>query len=1167
MFIYLSKQVAMPSNQVVTKISWNHMHGYVAAGTDNGVVKIIKLIHQLVSDDIRERGVAANLKISMNETLEGHKGRIIDLSWNEMLVNLSSVDPSGEIVVWSLENGAWYQSMTNNRGKSTVTGIKWSSDGQYMAIIYEDGAVIIGTADGDRLWGRTIVEEKLTAVEWSPSSEILLFGTGEGNVYAYKSDGVFMQQLPINCLDDKMTKLDVVALKWYDGRRGFVSAEAPTLAIAFPNGRLQLMRHAYDEKPVMIDAHSSIQSMEWNNTGSILAIGGVLSTSDEYTDGARNIVQFFSPFGQNVSIFKFDGKLLTSLAWDYDDTRIAIAIDNLIFFANVRTEQKCGMFDDTLVYVFLQQNSAINYVMFYDLDTGLQHLKMYKHIKFLAFTTDACAIFSESESSESKDEVDSKYIIRICNSLGIPMEFFHTNQEAIFMNLTKRHCIICDNSKITIWTRKSMKNLSIFDRAQLRKSSKPFELHIDDHQPGNKKDIEDPITALTASEKYIIIGRQSGFIQMYSVPQFLLIEKRNIECERPKIFRMNCDDSRLAVIDSDGLLRVKSIDRAHAHDKMTAIEHRLSSDCIWSEDDPNELAIMEKENLIIINRGEAEEPIRCSGYLQSFKDLEVTTIYMDELLKKPEEPLPDYVVRFRAAILDECFAKANDLNEMYEFVKDAKHPILWKVLGREAFIKENFPLAETAFIKAKDNFSLQIVKKVSAYPNETIRGAERAAYMGRYDISYQLYKDIDRQDLAWAFSRKIGDWQKLYDSLKKSKEQIVDDGMMEEASNRLGDHYFEQGQWKAAEKYYLKAHNQSKIADCYYNMEDYHGLELMLNSVTDDYDLLQKLAEMYESVGMCQRAVEALLRCSKHKEAIECCIRLSQFDLGVTLAQKYEMSASIDVILDRTGNKLLEQNNIFQAVELYRKSKQYVKAAKLLLDRANDESKKRHNPPILLKKMYILIGILLEQNRTHRRENHSNKRANAFNNIVNENEQNTVAVVEFGWKGAEAWHYYLLAQKQLKEGNTKIAMLTSLILSNYENIFDVKMIYSLITLCAISAHHFRIASNAFIRLETDESIGEDDRHQFEQLAFHIFSDHPPKDPKEPIITCPYCQKTMKDWADTCANCSRKFRYSVASGQIMADDQESWKCRRCLHYALKKEIHGRRACPFCHSATK
>lgn len=54
--------------------------------------------------------------------------------------------------------------MINNRNKSVVRSMSWNADGQKICIVYEDGAVIVGSVDGKRLesgslavWSFTIV--------------------------------------------------------------------------------------------------------------------------------------------------------------------------------------------------------------------------------------------------------------------------------------------------------------------------------------------------------------------------------------------------------------------------------------------------------------------------------------------------------------------------------------------------------------------------------------------------------------------------------------------------------------------------------------------------------------------------------------------------------------------------------------------------------------------------------------------------------------------------------------------------------------------------------------------------------------------------------------------------------------------------------------------------
>ena len=40
--------------------------------------------------------------------------------------------------------------------KSVVRAMKWTADGQKICIVYEDGAVIVGSVDGNRLWGKDL---------------------------------------------------------------------------------------------------------------------------------------------------------------------------------------------------------------------------------------------------------------------------------------------------------------------------------------------------------------------------------------------------------------------------------------------------------------------------------------------------------------------------------------------------------------------------------------------------------------------------------------------------------------------------------------------------------------------------------------------------------------------------------------------------------------------------------------------------------------------------------------------------------------------------------------------------------------------------------------------------------------------------------------------------
>merc|ERR1711998_290811 len=70
--------------------------------------------------------------------------------------------------------------------------------------------------------------------------------------------------------------------------------------------------------------------------------------------------------------------------------------------------------------------------------------------------------------------------------------------------------------------------------------------------------------------------------------------------------------------------------------------------------------------------------------------------------------------------------------------------------------------------------------------------------------------------------------------------------------------------------------------------------------------------------------------------------------------------------------------------------------------------------------------------------------------------------LDVGWRGAEAFHFYLLAQRQLFEGNVEAALVTSLRLRQYDDILTTEQVEALIALCAFYSQAFGQCSKAFI---------------------------------------------------------------------------------------------------------
>ena len=193
MFIYLNKKIAIPNGVKLRTCQWNAEEGFIACGGESGLLKVLKLVS---SGTGRERGIAGTSNLTMNQTMEGHSDAVVCAAWNEVHKKLTTSDETGLIIVWMLHKGMWFEEMINNRNKSVVRDMKWCADGQKICICYEDGAVIVGGVDGNRIWGKEL-KMQLQFCEWSPDAKRILFVTPQGECHIYDAVGTSIARVPL----------------------------------------------------------------------------------------------------------------------------------------------------------------------------------------------------------------------------------------------------------------------------------------------------------------------------------------------------------------------------------------------------------------------------------------------------------------------------------------------------------------------------------------------------------------------------------------------------------------------------------------------------------------------------------------------------------------------------------------------------------------------------------------------------------------------------------------------------------------------------------------------------------------------------------------------------------------------------------------------------------
>lgn len=186
---------------------------------------------------------------------------------------------------------------------------------------------------------------------------------------------------------------------------------------------------------------------------------------------------------------------------------------------------------------------------------------------------------------------------------------------------------------------------------------------------------------------------------------------------------------------------------------------------IWSSDNPKLCALMEKNRLYVLRDFQPEEPVLSAGYLCDFTDLEVRAVLLDDILKDPEEikNISEMIVEYEAKSLRDTrdFLTTVSLKDAVEFVEKNPHRRLWKLIAEAALDKLNFQIAERAFVKNEDYYGVLFVNRLQQFDEKYKQKAEIAAYFKRYDEAEQIYKDIDRKDLALDLRMRLGDWARV----------------------------------------------------------------------------------------------------------------------------------------------------------------------------------------------------------------------------------------------------------------------------------------------------------------------------------------------------------------------------------------------------------------------
>jgi len=1168
-------------------LNWNTVNGWIVCGGENGLLKVLKLDSGRTTD--KSKGMAAPSNLSMNQTLEGHNGSVMCVCWNENYRKLTTSDQYGLIIVWMLHKGMWFEEMINNRNKSTVRGMKWTSDGQRICIIYEDGAVIVGSVDGNRLWGKEL-KTQLAHVQWSPDGRNIIFCTLQCEVHIYDAIGNYMSKMNLYCLDDAAAPTSLIGIDWYDGAEGLQDPNQPTLAIGMENGRLQLQRHEADESPVLIDTGMSASSIKWNTNGSVLAVSGNQAAGGGGGADRRDVsmVQFYSAHGQHLRTLKVPGSGISALSWEGGSLRVALAVDSYIYFANIRPDYRWGFFGDTLVCAHTQPERSDSTVMFWNTKTDEHNVKYVKQLLDIKACAENCVLAHRAD-----DNPEHEYVLVLCNAIGSPLALKYIDVAPTFLCITAYHVCAASADFVYVWQyRTLMGALTSVDSGNSslrRKEGRERSFHIDD-APSSMTDTAlavvrgrdptaDPIVAVAASPACLLVARESGALLRYSLPHITLEHKYALRC-RPQKMAINCDTTRMSIIDVNGALtffdlatdgsggEVAGVAAAPGAEPPARFERKDVWDMRWADDNPELFALMEKTRMYIFRGLVAEEPSLSSAYICSFSELEIRAVLLDQLMREPEERSKDHLLKFETKSLREAreLLEKVSLADAYAFVEGNAHPRLWRLLAEAALQTLELGVAEKAFVHYGDYVGIQFVKRLQLLDDPKKQTAEVATYFGAFDDAEKLYVGMDRKDLALELRSRLGDWFKVVQLVQQGG---GDDSLMTTAWNKIGDHFWERQRPAKAVQYYGQAKNAAMQIQCLYQLEDYAGLEKLIGQLPDGSPLLREVGEKFASVGMATEAVAAFVKSGDVKSAIDSCVQQHHWEGAVALAEQHAYP-DIQRVLSQYAQHLLDSGQQLHAVALYRKANQFTDAARLLTKLAKEAGASRVQP-LRAKKLFVMAAMEVERMRKKMLSapegGGTQTAAQTLDSLVNQDKATGGDKwLDSAWKGAEAYHFLLLAQRQLYAGYQQEAMRTALRLREYESVLSAEEIYSLVALTAFYSRFYNQCSKAFIKLQSSAGLREAKAQEIGKLALSVFTRHTPADPGKSgaSVPCPNCGAACKEWDAHCGDCGTHFAACVISGRAIFEPHLTQVCRGCKHRYYESEVRGMRNCALCHT---
>lgn len=368
-------------------------------------------------------------------------------------------------------------------------------------------------------------------------------------------------------------------------------------------------------------------------------------------------------------------------------------------------------------------------------------------------------------------------------------------------------------------------------------------------------------------------------------------------------------------------------------------------------------------------------------------------------------------------------------------------------------------------------------------------------------------------------------------------------------------------------------------------------MEKIAYELNDGNLLLLELAKSFHRCGLHTQAIRCYRKFGDMKLALDNCYLLNCWEDALDISKTSGLTTETEKIITQRINSFLAEDNILQAVITHRLCNKSDKASYLLSQLAHTKGA----VPLWTKKMHTFAAREVERCREKvmdlkvlgtigANEKSVDKAVALCTTIMNiDSRENDYVKASAVWHSASAFHYILLAHRQIYAGNYERAMKTAIRCSKFDDVLNPLDIYCVLALASYYSGYFGVCSKALGLMQSLPFLKQDHVKSIQQLVSYlidknlyvnvyisltllstyvyfqklktlsIFSMQLPQDNDELSACYVHCLERSTNYhACTFTGCSILNKYTI-------------QCKYCRHYMIiEKTSKVQPNCHLCHA---